>query len=256
MTGGTGKLGRIVIPQLLKRGDKVEVLTTRTNTELPSAVNIRTGDLTNLSILRKTLSDSGSEVIVHSASNFLDPENVDVKGTENLLEAIQKKKIKHIIYISIVGVEKSQYPYYKAKYEAERMIINTGIPYTILRATQFHHFVLHRLIKPLDTKPGEILQLPENFVFQSIDISDVAKMVVELVGKEPQNGTISVGGPEILPLEKMAQDYLDFLNRKDKIELVPAEAFKVFQTRINLCPDNDYGKVTWTEYLSSNLSYA
>ncbi|HKI89714.1 MAG TPA: NmrA family NAD(P)-binding protein, partial [Draconibacterium sp.] len=194
-----------------------------------------------------------AEVIIHCASNFLDPENIDVKGSRNLLSVIPKEKLKHLIYISIVGVDKSQYPYYKAKYEVEQMIMKSGLPYTNLRATQFHHFVLHRIIKPLDKGSKNVLQLPENFRFQSIDIPDVAKKIIELVGKTPQNETISIGGPEVLSLEKMAQDYLDYLGRKDKIELVPPEAFKIFQTGINLCPDESYGKITWARYLEDNL---
>ncbi len=155
--------------------------------------------------------------------------------------------------MSIVGVDKSQYPYYKAKYEVEQMIMESGMPYTNLRATQFHHFVLHRIIRPLDIRNDNVLQLPENFKFQSIDISDVAKKIIELVGKTPRNETLSIGGPEVLSLAKMAQDYLDYLGRKDKIELVPHEAFRIFKTGINLCPQESYGKITWTNYLNDKL---
>ena len=251
ITGGTGKVGRVIIPRLLEQGNEVHVLTTQKNPGLSSEVGIYQGDLTKAFTLQNAFSNA--EIILHCASNFLDPENVDVTGSRNLLSVVPKKKLKHLIYISIVGVDKSQYPYYKAKYEVEQMIMKSGIPFTNLRATQFHHFVLHRIIKPIDTGEGKILQLPENFTFQSIDISDVAEKIIELVGRIPQNETISIGGPEVLSLEKMAQDYLDYLGRKDKIESVPPESFKIFQTGINLCPDKSYGKVTWEKYLLDNL---
>lgn len=251
ITGGTGKVGSVVIPRLLEQGNEVYVLTTQPNPKLPSAVNIYSGDLTNASTLQKAFSNA--DMIIHCASNFLDPENVDVKGSRNMLSVIPKEKLEHLIYISIVGVDKSQYPYYKAKFEVEQMIMKSGVPFTNLRATQFHHFVLHRIIKQFDSNTDNVLQLPENFMFQSVDISDVAEKIIELVGKTPQNKTESIGGPEVLSLEKMTQDYLNFLGRKDKIELVQPEAFKIFQTGINLCPDKIYGKVTWAKYLENNL---
>ena len=251
ITGGTGTLGREIVQQLLEAEREVSVLTSKANPNLPLQAKIYQGDLTDQSTLHHAVSDA--EVIIHCASNSLDPQNVDIKGTKNLLSAIPKDKLKHFIYISIVGVDKSEFPYYKAKYEVEKMVEDSGLPYTILRATQFHDFILHRLIHTFDKGPCKIMQLPQNMKLQPIDITEVAEVVIKLTDQSPGNRILSIGGPEILPLENMVQVYLEQVGRNEKIELVPMDIFKPFQTGINLCPGDSYGKITWKEYLSFNL---
>ena len=84
-----------------------------------------------------------ADIIFHlgSATKKFD-RNSDVNGTRRLIEAFRNKGLKHFIYISIVGIDKVPISYYKIKLETEQVIINSDIPYTILRATQFHEFFL------------------------------------------------------------------------------------------------------------------
>ena len=252
VTGGTGTLGREVIHQLIEQGNEVSVLTSKEKTDLPPSVKIYHCDLTKPDTLQKA--GLNAEVIVHCASNSSDSQNVDVLGTRNLLATVSRDKLKHFIYISIVGVDKSDFPYYKAKYEVERQVENSGLPYTILRATQFHDFVLNRLIHPFDKGLGKVLELPKGLRLQPIDIIEVSEVVTELTNNNARNTTIEIGGPEVLSIGKLAQGYFDYIGRKDKIELVPMDIFKVFQTGINLCPDKKRGQITWEKYLKFNLS--
>jgi uncharacterized protein YbjT (DUF2867 family) len=148
ITGGTGTLGRAVIKQLTGTEHTIKTISTKENPELYDGVKMVVADLTKPESLPVTINDAA--MIIHCASNPLNAKVVDLEGTRNLLAAIDKTRVKHFIYISIAGVDKSQFPYYMVKHKVEQLIEAAGIPFTILRATQFHDFVLYRMIKSFD----------------------------------------------------------------------------------------------------------
>lgn len=247
ITGGTGTLGREILQQLLEKGRAVSVLTSKSNPNLPLQAKIHQGNLTDQSTLHQPVSDV--EVIIHCASNSLDPQHVDINGTKNLLSVIQKGKLKHFIYISIVGVDKSDFPYYKAKFEVEKMIETSGLPYTIVRATQFHDLVLNRIIRQADTGASRLV-IPAHMRFQTIDIREVAAKVLSLADEGPANSTLSIGGPEVLSLEEMAETYLQIANKEMQIATNPDDtSFAAFKTGVNLCPDQKFGKISWRAHV-------
>ena len=84
---------------------------------------------------------AGVGVIVHCASDPLRP-RVDIEGTGNLLQAARTAGTSHLVHPSIVGIDRVPYRYYQAKLQAERLLQASGLPWTILRATQFHQLVL------------------------------------------------------------------------------------------------------------------
>ena len=96
----------------------------------------------------------GAETIVHFATSPITrTRQVDVEGTWRLLGAAMRAGVSHVVFISIVGVDRNpHYPYNRMKLEAERIFERSEVPWTILRATQFHGFVL-RLIQALDRLP-------------------------------------------------------------------------------------------------------
>lgn len=253
ITGGTGNLGKVIVNFLIKNGLKVSVLTSHEEISNSTSINFIKGDLTN----KESLIDLKNkfDIIIHCASNALDSDIVDIKGSQNLLDTVVQDNIKHFIYISIVGVDKSSFKYYQNKYSVENFIKKSDIPYTIIRATQFHDLVLQRIIKPLDEEKGTKLFVPENLRFQSIDKKDIAKKVYEIMEQDPKNETINIGGPEILTLDKMLDIYLTLLNRDELTESVPpkSDLQKIFTTGINLCPENKYGTITWNNYLKNIL---
>ncbi|MGV8093151.1 MAG: SDR family oxidoreductase [Mangrovibacterium sp.] len=253
ITGGTGTLGREIINQLTRNDFQISVLSSKDKPELPKTVEVLKGDLTDPASLPNAISEA--EVILHCASNPMNPKVVDVTGTRNLIKAIKPNRLKHFIYISIVGVDQSDYPYYQAKYEVEKMIIASGLPYSILRATQFHDLVLHRLIVPADQSNNLQIVIPANMRFQSIDIREVTGKIKELLDHGPVNSTISIGGPEIFTLEEMTQIYLNVFGKQKKIKCNPEDqSFASFKSGINLCSDQRYGQITWEEYLQTVAS--
>lgn len=251
VTGGTGTLGREVVNHLLRLRYETSVLTSRQNVSMPQDYRIFKGDLekdTGLDIALKN-----ADVIIHCASNPKNSLKVDVEGTRNLLKAINRNKTHHLIYISIVGVDKSDYPYYKVKVTVEKMIKECGMPFTILRATQFHSLVLN-IITSLQIANGGIIA-PEGMRFQSIDVKEVASCLVELVKEKPAGLLPDRGGPEVLRIDEMISDYLNVfrLNYTLQLQKIKNERNDMFSSGVNLCPSNKYGKITWKQFLQSSL---
>jgi uncharacterized protein YbjT (DUF2867 family) len=250
ITGGRGTLGQEISKQLFAKGYAINILSSSENSETYYFTNVIQGDLTAPTTLKKAI--ESSEIIIHCASNPKNAQVVDFGGTSNLLGLIDKTKCRHFIYVSIAGVDKSDYPYYQTKYAVEKMIEASGIPYSILRATQFHDLVLYRIIQVFDQGNGKPVQMPANMKFQSIDKTDVANVITELVASRPTYAVTTIGGPEVLSLETMIATYFALSGRTEKVQYIePSTAFhQVFTTGINLCPENAVDGITWEEFLN------
>ncbi len=255
LTGGTGQLGKKILKQFEPNNYFFNVLTRQENTELTGNINYLNTDLAKIASLEDALDDD-YEVVIHSASNPQNSDLVDVEGTRNLLKTIQKRNVKHFIYISIVGIDQSQYKYYQDKLAAEELIIQSGIPYTILRITQFHDFVLNRIIHPLNIQKDNDFEIPQGLKFQSIDLTDVCEKIRALINSEPTNSRVIIGGPEILTIEEIVRIYLDIFKLDNRFKTTAQlDLFgKTFTTGINLCPDNRWGKITWKDFLLGKIS--
>src|SRR5262245_3163440 len=157
VTGGTGVLGRKVVDRLLRDGKGVRILSRRPRPSAPAGVRAFWGDLAGGSPSIREAA-AGAETVVHRpASPLPKPRAVDVAGTGRLLEIAKECGVRHFLYVSIVGVDRNPFAYYRAKLEAERLVERGGVPWTILRATQFHD-LLARFFGLLSRSP--ILLLP------------------------------------------------------------------------------------------------
>jgi uncharacterized protein YbjT (DUF2867 family) len=136
----------------------------------------------------------GAEVIVHAASDPRgDPWQVDVAGTRRLVEAVDRTRLRHLIYVSIVGVDRIPYGYYRAKYAAEQVLLASALPVTLLRATQFHDFVDLLLGQ---ARRGPVLPVPMGWRVQPVDRDDAAAHLTDLVAGPPTRDVVEYGGPE------------------------------------------------------------
>lgn len=180
ITGGTGTLGRPTTELLRATGHDVRILSRSTG-----------GDLATGAGLADAL--DGVDTVLHLATSA---SKKDVAQAERLVEAA--RGVKHLIYISIVGVDTVPYSYYRAKYACEQIIEASGIPFTILRATQFHSFVA--MIPRAQRRMPVILSLdaPD----QPIRVEEVAARLVELVDAGPSGLVADIGGPEQLTLNE------------------------------------------------------
>lgn len=245
VTGGTGSLGSQVVARLRTVGCNVQLLSRRRS---PGAVQ---GDLLTGEGLEQAV--EGIDVIVHCASNPGHPHQVDGSGTKRLLQTAERAGVSHIIFVSIVGVDRNPfYPYYRVKLEVEQMIEHASIPWTILRATQFHEFVL-KLIQFLDRLP--IMMMPKGFLLQPIETGEVADRLVELTLSAPAGRVPDIGGPEVWTAAELAREYFKATGRRRRIVEVPipGKVAQAFCTGAHLCPDQKYGKTRWEEFLSQTI---
>ncbi len=199
VTGGTGTLGRHVVSRLRDAGCEVRVLTRNSR---PAADGIRfvTGDLAKVDHLRPAV--DGVAVIVHCASST----KGDVEATRNLVRAAASSPpLPHVVFISIVGVDTLPWGYMRSKLEAERVVADSGLPWTVLRATQFYDFVL-RGAQRMARLP--VIPVPSGFRVQPIDPDDVAARLVELALGDPAGRVPDLGGPQESTWDAMLRVYL------------------------------------------------
>ena len=246
VTGGTGSLGHRVVNRL--RGPGCEV---RTLSRSARGAGVVRGDLLTGEGLARAL--KGVDVLIHCASSPRKPRQTDVEGTGRLLEAAGRAGVSHVVFISIVGVDRTPYlPYYRAKLEAERIVERSPVPWTILRATQFHEFVLKQ-IRLLERLP--VMMAPRGFLLQPMDIGEVADRMVELALSEPAGRLPDVGGPEVRTIPDLARSYLKATGRRRRIVEVPVpgKAARALREGAQLAPDQTYGETRWEEFLGVTL---
>lgn len=196
VTGGTGRLGGHLVPRLRDAGHAVRQMSRRGTG--PGGVR---GDLATGFDLRTAL--AGAELVVHTASDPRgDPWQVDVAGTRRLVEAVDRDRLRHLVYVSIVGVDRIPFGYYRAKFAAEQVLLASGLPVTLLRVTQFHDFVDELLTT---ARRGPVLPVPMGWRVQPVDVAEVAAHLVDVAAGPPSGGVVEYGGPEALTVAELAR---------------------------------------------------
>ncbi|WP_420151205.1 SDR family oxidoreductase [Spirosoma sp.] len=254
--GGSGVLGSAVVATL--QTERIDFLTgsrTQLKKDSYSAVNQSTEipwtrvDLVSGEGLPKAL--AGVDTVIHlaSAPGKIGHEFFETVITRNLLNALKQSDVRHVIYMSIVGVDKIQYSYYRAKREAEILIQESGLPYTILRATQFHDLVDFALSKLLSLPIGFV---PKQLLDQPIDVEPVAQELFRLAKAGPQHNILNLGGPEVLDLGTLAQRWMNYRNVSKPIIPIPtiSNLMNSFARGDHTCTEKAVGSKTWDDYLS------
>lgn len=154
--------------------------------------------------------------------------------------------------LPIVGIDEIPLKYYKLKYEAEDLLKNSSIPYTIVRATQFHNFVENAFLsKPLFKR----YIVPGNIKCQSVDVSEFANHLIGLVDKGAQGRADDFGGPHIMTLREMAELKIKIHNETNKVLnfSIPGELYKSFIDGKNTNDNQKMGKITFGDYLRNKI---
>jgi uncharacterized protein YbjT (DUF2867 family) len=244
ITGGGGVLGKELL-HLFEQQAIPCIVASRTNPSKFS--NWQHIDLENTDTLQEATANK--EVIFHLASGTKKfSKNVDVEGTKRLLQKAKDNGAAHFVYISIVGIEKVPYVYYRYKLEAEQEIIRSGIPYTILRATQFHEFIdfiFQMLLK------FPVAFVPKHIKVQPVHAKAVAQMLFDIGQAQPLNKTLNIGGREVLEAGDMAKSWLS-AQHKTKL-LLPLPLIGKAGNALNngglTCTEQAYQSITWNEWL-------
>ena len=193
--GGTGLIGSKTVAILRQGGD--EVLAASPN----SGVNTITGEG-----LKEAM--AGAQVVIDLANSpsFEDKAVLEFFETSgrNLLAAEAAAGVRHHVALSIVAIDRTDNGYFRAKVAQEKLVKASGIPYTIVRSTQFLEFL--RGIADLSAD-GNIVRLPP-VLFQPIAADDVAAMVADVTLAAPRNGIVEIAGPERAPFNEIIARYL------------------------------------------------
>lgn len=239
VTGGSGVLGTHVARLLRERDHEVRVLSRRADK------GTHVGDLTTGDGVAAAA--AGADVVVHAASETMRNGKSDLTQTRQLLQAT--RDVRHLLYPSIVGIEAIPHPYYKRKLACERAIVESGVPATILRATQFHE-LLALMLGKVERMP--LAPLPLTSRFQSVAAADVAARVVELVDGEPLGRAPDFGGPEVLTLREIVATWRAVHGRPRRVVNVPLPGRMAagYRKGLNTCPDHADGRQRWAEFVT------
>jgi uncharacterized protein YbjT (DUF2867 family) len=247
VTGGTGKLGGHVVPLLRAAGHPVRVLS-RHSRPPKDGVEYLAVDL---------LQDQGIEPAVTGVDTILHLAGAnkgDDKLTQNLMRAAAKAKVKHIVYISVIGADTMPLGWFKTQLAAEKAVTESGIPWTMLRAAQFHDIVLD-MAQKMAKMP--VIPVPGGLQFQPVDLREVAPRLVELTLGAPAGLVPALAGPKVYPMDELLRGYLQARGKRRPLMpmRMPGKAGKAYRAGDNLAlKGNDVGKLTWEDFLAERVS--
>lgn len=247
VTGGTGNLGRHAVPLLRAAGHNVRVLC-RTPRKNADGVEYFAVDLLKNEGIDRAL--AGVETILHLAGGT----KGDDKIAQNLVDAAKRAGTKHLVYISVIGADTMPLGWFKTALDAENAITRSGIPWTLLRAAQFHDIVL-TMGEKMSKMP--IVPAPGGLQFQPVDSREVAARLVELTLGAPAGRVADIAGPKVYPLGDLLRSYLQAAGKKRPLLPIrmPGKAGKAYRAGDNLAlTGTQVGKRTWEEFLAERVA--
>lgn len=253
VTGGTGTLGRLVVPLLRSAGADVRVLTRQARPPSSDGVSYLVGDLATGAGVAAAVEGVGT--VLHLAGS--------AKGDEDKARTLvaAASGVQHLVFISVVGadrvpvvsaVDRAMFGYYASQRAAELVVSESGVPWTTLRATQFHDLIL-TVVRGMARLP--VCPVPSGLRAQPIDAGEVAARLVSLALGAPAGLVPDLAGPEIHGLDDLLRTYLRTVGKRRPIlpVRVPGQAFRALRAGANLAPDHATGTTTWTDFLATRL---
>jgi uncharacterized protein YbjT (DUF2867 family) len=193
--GGTGLIGSKTVTILRQGGHEVVAASPK------SGVDTITGEGLKGAI-------AGAQVVIDltNSPSFEDKAVLEFFETSgrNLLAAEAAAGVQHHVALSIVGIDRTDNGYFRAKVVQEKLIKAAGIPYTVIRATQFLELLSGIAASSAD---GNVVRIP-SCLFQPIAADDIAPIVAEVALAVPRNGIIEIAGPERAPFNEIVARYL------------------------------------------------
>jgi uncharacterized protein YbjT (DUF2867 family) len=261
VTGGTGHLGRDLVARL-KGSYRVRVLARSPRSD-PDVEWFR-GDLATGDGIAAAL--AGTQSLIHAATLspaarrgyivpkdlWSSPSDVDRDGTARLLEQAASAEVGHILYVSIVGIDRPRIPYLRRKLEAEYLIRQGAVPWSIARATQFH-WLIDRMFGKMARLP--IVPLPD-IQIETVDTGDFADYLVEAVDKEPAGRLTDFGGPEVLTFSEAFDQWQRIRKRSARTMRIPlpSAATNAAAAMSLSDPTSRRGALTWGEWLGTHAA--
>jgi uncharacterized protein YbjT (DUF2867 family) len=239
VTGGTGTLGRELVPLLRSRDADVAVLSRRAHPAF------RTGDLGTGAGVEAAL--DGIDTVVHLAAG-----GDQAREADTLTAAMRTAGVERLVFISIAGIDAIPFPYYRAKLAAEQIVLSSPLDTRVLRTTQFHSFVA----APFLAQRGWPVVLAPRLGVQPIDVRVVAERLAELTTDDSpatRYGRVpDLGGPQVLTGGEIAEIVDARLGLRRRIVQfgLPGSAWAAFAQGSHLVHDNPSGGRSFAQYLA------
>ncbi|MFE4515785.1 SDR family oxidoreductase [Kitasatospora sp. NPDC056783] len=242
VTGATGTLGREVVRLLAERGVAVRGLSRRARAG-GDGVEWVVGDLESGAGIAGAM--AGVEVVVDCATT---QGKADVAAVRTLAAEAREAGVRHLVYVSIVGIDRVPLSYYRTKLACERLVRESGLGWTVLRATQFHDLVLRVFDASVKLPVFPVLS---GAAFQPVDAREVAEALADLVGEGPAGFAPEVGGPRVRSYRELAEAYLRAAGkRRPLLPLrLPGATARGLRAGGNLTPERAVGRGTFEEAL-------
>ncbi len=247
LTGGTGTLGRLVVPRLREAGCHVRVLSRRSH-QSGDGIEYVTADLLEEEGIEPAV--EGAEIIVHLAGGA----KGDEEATRNLVRAASRAGVQHLVYISVIGADRVPLAWFRSKLAAEQIVADSGLPWTTLRAAQFHDLVL-TVVQKMGKLP--VIPIPGGLRFQPVDAGEVAARLVELTLDKPAGLVPDLAGPEVYGMVDLIRGYLRARGKRRLMMPVrmPGKAGRAYRAGENLTLETaTVGKRTWEDFLAERLA--
>jgi uncharacterized protein YbjT (DUF2867 family) len=262
VTGGTGTLGRRLVPRLRDAGHDVRVLT-RSSRPDEDDVTYVTGDLAAGDGVGDGVDKAvdGVATIVHLAGSS----KGDEAKTRNLVQAAGRAGSPHLVYISVVGadrvptdrrIDRAMFGYFRSKLASERVVVESGLPWTTLRSTQFHDLIL-MVAQAMAKLP--VIPVPSGMRFQPVDTDEVAARLVELALGSPGGLVPDFAGPRVYDAFELIHSYLRAAHRRRRplVPLrLPGRGARAIRAGAATAPDHADGHRTWEDFLTNHAPRA
>lgn len=209
VAGGTGTLGRHVVTELAAGGHEVRVLS-RSGPDFPV-------DLTTGSGLERALAGCAAVVDASNATSARRAAQVLVAGSRLLLAAERQAGVGHHVCVSIVGCDRVPFGYYRVKAQQEQVVRAGPVPYSLVRATQFHELAATALAAAARFR---VLPVPP-IRLQTVAAAEVARTVAGVVTGAPRGGAIQVAGPAQVTAADLARTWRSVTGRAAVLVPVP-----------------------------------
>lgn len=248
ITGGTGTLGRHVGPLLREAGQDLRVLS-RHPRESEDRLEFMAGDLLKGEGVEPAV--DGVKTILHLAGG---PKGDD-EATAKLVRAASRAGVQHLVYVSVIAADRVPLGWFRSKLGAEKAVTESGIPWTILRAAQFHDLVLN-VVEKMAKLP--VVPVPGGLRFQPVDSREVAGRLVELTLDSPAGRVADLAGPKVYGMADLSRSYLQ-ARGKHRLMMpmrMPGKAGRAYRAGDNLSLHGTValGRRTWDDFLAERVA--
>jgi uncharacterized protein YbjT (DUF2867 family) len=191
---------------------------------------------------------SGAHIVIDATNARAGARDVLVDGARRVLEACASANVRHFVGVSIVGIDDSPAAYYQIKVAQEKMIEQSPVPWSLLRATQFHD-----LIPRMATPKLGVVVMPRGWKVQPVDVGEVAERLLSIALSPPAGRVPDMGGPEIHDFADLARRWARAAGKRRVVLALPLPGKLGRHLRSGaLCtPEHKDGKITFDQWLAA-----